>query len=421
MEEMFDIILAEVVLSIFMSICVLLPLAQKMHPDECKKYFLKYFLIRVVVLLIGNIIAPAGIICCEVITIFVGAFMLTSPKHSKINQNDTISKIEEEQENFEDINIDIPVDIPVDIPDLSEIFSDYQDEIAFNECDNEFNFNYDMDSMLIDYIEKKIGNIDVIHEENVTKIRNIRIVLAVITFLNIMYICYYHRNFIVCLIIEAVAGIVCKKMIKRMSLVNHIKEKIKNEPDENMDYIIAREKPKMISKDLLSSRFILPIVLVISAIIFMKPHIVYEKVEGGYAVKYYTLAIFNEEDVVIPDEYNGEKVVKIHGNVFCNLKSLKSISLPKYITEIRGNTFENSGLREIVIPEGVKRIGGHAFRDCRKLSNVTLPSTLIEIGSSAFRRCSALMTITVPTKTYINERAFKESPTRIERDNFENY
>ena len=68
-----------------------------------------------------------------------------------------------------------------------------------------------------------------------------------------------------------------------------------------------------------------------------------------------------------------------------------------------------------MIPEGVTRIGGHAFYGCTSLSYVSIPSTVTEIGSSAFRQCYSLQSVRVPYRAVINERAFKESPTYIER------
>ena len=104
------------------------------------------------------------------------------------------------------------------------------------------------------------------------------------------------------------------------------------------------------------------------------------------------------------------------GESFYGANSLEYVKLSSNLTEIRGDTFKYcSSLKEITIPDSVTRIGGHAFYGNTSLTNVYISenSKLNEIGSSAFRECYSLETITIPNDTYVNERAFKDSPTVI--------
>lgn len=105
------------------------------------------------------------------------------------------------------------------------------------------------------------------------------------------------------------------------------------------------------------------------------------------------------------------------GEAFYGCSTLAEVKLPSGLGEIRGNTFEEcSNLQKIVIPDTVVRIGGHAFYGDSGLEEVIFSpdSSLQEIGSSAFRCCDSLREITLPYNVYINERAFKETPVRIQ-------
>lgn len=108
------------------------------------------------------------------------------------------------------------------------------------------------------------------------------------------------------------------------------------------------------------------------------------------------------------------QITAIHARAFTNCSSLEYIILPENITEIRESTFENcASLKEISIPDGVTRIAAHSFRGCYYLNKVKVPKSVSEIGSSAFRNCNSLISIEIPKGCTVDERAFKNSPTKI--------
>ena len=66
--------------------------------------------------------------------------------------------------------------------------------------------------------------------------------------------------------------------------------------------------------------------------------------------------------------------------------------------------------KEIVIPDGVTRIGPWAFSKCKNLEKIVLPTSIEEIEESAFRRCINLKTIDLPVGlTSIKPNTFKDS------------
>ncbi len=50
----------------------------------------------------------------------------------------------------------------------------------------------------------------------------------------------------------------------------------------------------------------------------------------------------------------------------------------------------------VVIPDGVKRIGWHAFEGCAGLMGITIPNSVTRIGEGAFKGCTGLTSITIP-------------------------
>ena len=235
------------------------------------------------------------------------------------------------------------------------------------------------------------------------------LVLAAVAFLEIVYMALYHNPVALILIIFEIIFYIL--FFRRQSLKKYLVREVVRRPDDILDNILISQVSG--AKDDGAGRVftLAPLLIAVAAalLIFLKPHMIFENsAAGGYALRYYTMSLVPERNVVIPESYKGKPVVEIRGSVFRYLSGIETVVLPSGITEIRGNTFEGcSDLREIDIPEGVTRIGGHAFCDCSSLQRVSIPSTVKEIGSSAFRRCSWLWSIDISSGCYVNSRAFK--------------
>ncbi len=124
-------------------------------------------------------------------------------------------------------------------------------------------------------------------------------------------------------------------------------------------------------------------------------------------------------------------ITKIGEGAFYGLSGLKSVTIPKGITEIPDYAFAETGLTSVTIPSTVTKIGAYAFYGCESLTNIsfadgclvaeigagafygsgisgslTLPSTLVTLGDYAFAECANLTSVTIPSAEYIGEGAF---------------
>ena len=108
-------------------------------------------------------------------------------------------------------------------------------------------------------------------------------------------------------------------------------------------------------------------------------------------------------DLVIPDG-----VTKVGDYAFYNYKYLESVTLPDSVTSIGAYAFYNcTSLESAIIPDFVTFISVYAFAGCTSLTSITIPDKVTRIGWSAFENCSSFTSITIPDSvTYIESDTF---------------
>ncbi|MDO4266636.1 MAG: leucine-rich repeat protein [Eubacteriales bacterium] len=80
-------------------------------------------------------------------------------------------------------------------------------------------------------------------------------------------------------------------------------------------------------------------------------------------------------------------------SVFSGAPALESIILPEGIQFLEGGAFQNSGLKEIVLPASVTEISSNMFEGCSELMKVDAKATITKINSYAFSGCTSLQEI----------------------------
>ena len=115
---------------------------------------------------------------------------------------------------------------------------------------------------------------------------------------------------------------------------------------------------------------------------------------------WYSLAV---ENVIID-----EGITRIGNSAFLRNYRLSSVTLPASLTSIGNTAFhECYALSSITLPDSITSIGTHAFDLCTALTNVTLPAGLTTLEDGVFSRCSGLRSVTLPESlTSIENIAF---------------
>ena len=97
---------------------------------------------------------------------------------------------------------------------------------------------------------------------------------------------------------------------------------------------------------------------------------------------------------------NNIRQIETHAFVFCT--SLNTLTIPGSVTSIGNEAFRDSyhwnnftGLRTVIIEEGVRTIGASAFDGCGFLTRIEIPESVTSIGDHALRGCTNVTVYTL--------------------------
>ena len=93
-----------------------------------------------------------------------------------------------------------------------------------------------------------------------------------------------------------------------------------------------------------------------------------------------------------------DTITQIESNAFMSDTNLQNINIPKQIKQLKSYVFYNTGLKNIIIPNGVTTIEIFAFSDCKQLQKVIIPETVKTIDGTSFSRCTNLKDIEIDEK-----------------------
>lgn len=247
------------------------------------------------------------------------------------------------------------------------------------------------------------------------------VIWAVINFI-ILELCYFDGIAVLyCFILTLIYLI----FMLNIDTINDIYKKAKEQPDRALESIIYEEciddweKPVAKKVSVLCG-FIIILSLVAVGVLNKNERFVFEEREEGMVCVKYRPSIFNMDEVTVPAEFEGQRVVTIaerafknhsymreiklpntlfyiKGEAFMNCGSLLSIEIPERVNEIRGNTFEGcANLVSVQLHDDIEDIHAYAFKGCLELTQIELPPNITEIHAYTFENCSKLQEIKIP-------------------------
>ena len=288
-------------------------------------------------------------------------------------------------------NIKVESVIPgEDVPELKKI-------VKSSDFDSMFELSEE--SLISEFLDRELKKVELdknsklIPSDVLKKKTILNIIFSFLTFCLISLI-FFHFP-LSTYIIGIIVLFILYKYTKKYNFMKYLEKQVKSRPSEKISNIIMNSKQTMVQDK--SGRILLfgmIFSIILPLIIFYKPMIWYEKVDGGYGVRYYIFGVTNFTSATIPEKHNGENVIMLRGNTFSNMTFLKEVNLPNTITEIRGQAFKNNkNLKSIKLPENLVYLGGGAFYNCSNLESIEIPDSVTYIGGETFYNAYSLKNV----------------------------
>lgn len=275
----------------------------------------------------------------------------------------------------------------------------FQNKKIVTQTDFDMIYHFTEDVMLEKFIDKELAKAGVdkgtklIPSDVLKRKKILSIIFSVLLFVYVSLI-FFHFP-LMTYIIGAIILFIFYKITKKYDFMKYLKKEIKARPSEKILNIIMNVKNTFtVDNSKVISVATTIIAIVIPLMIFSTPKIMYEKVNGGYNVRFYAYGLTNMTSATIPEKHNGKDVVGLRGNAFSNMPFLKEVTLPDTITEIRGQAFKNDySLTKVNIPKNLKYLGGGSFANCKSIKSVEIPDSVTYMGGEIFSGATSLESV----------------------------
>ena len=108
-----------------------------------------------------------------------------------------------------------------------------------------------------------------------------------------------------------------------------------------------------------------------------------------------------------------EGVTAMERNALSSSPSIWKVTLPSTLKEIPECAFSRSGVQEVVLKDGLEKIGWQAFYGCENLQDIAIPASVNYIENGAFQDCTNLVEANLPAGLeFVGAQLFQNTQLR---------